>query len=285
LDNPNDLQESDTMPTMTIDDCIEFVNINGSSRLWGNRKVPSYVVEEFSNGWIPINYSFTRASADDPTYVLKVTGFDVTSLYSLGMKMKFTQNSATVWAVITKIELSGSDTLISVYCGNNYDVLDTGSYPITSPYYSMVKAPYGFPLSRDNWDLTAAIALGQASPIQNIWYAGGNITLPIGDWSLQINADCNWVTGGGGAGAYNGSIYLTLSTANNTESDSSSTRDMVGQVYEPAGYSWNWSGNLILIEDKIQTAKVVWYVNGKTANTGVGSIGASGDIIARFNYI
>jgi len=45
LDNPNDLQESDTMPTMTKDDAIIFINVNGSSRLWGNRRVPIFSLD------------------------------------------------------------------------------------------------------------------------------------------------------------------------------------------------------------------------------------------------
>jgi len=45
LDNPNDLQESDIMPTMTKDDAIIFINVNGSSRLWGNRRVPIFSLD------------------------------------------------------------------------------------------------------------------------------------------------------------------------------------------------------------------------------------------------
>lgn len=39
LDNPTDLQTSDTMPTMTDDDCIVIVNIGGTHYLWADRKI------------------------------------------------------------------------------------------------------------------------------------------------------------------------------------------------------------------------------------------------------
>ncbi len=287
LDNPNDLQESDTMPTMTIDDCIEFVNINGSSRLWGNRKVPSYVVEEFSNGWIPINYTFTRNSADDPTYVLKVTGFDVTSVYSIGMKIKFTQNAATVYGIITKIELSGSDTLITVYCGTDYDVLDTGSYAITSPYYSMVKAPLGFPLDPIKWtvqisDTTSRL---QASPtIYTVYNPGSlSIDIPIGSWKVEYHVALT----GDRSGDYQG-VACSLSTANNSVSDAEFNSSLyinasgASRAYEVKSVS--------RYKDLLLAAKTTYYMVVRTDYNGMSNIGFSNDytkliIRAVCNYI
>ena len=44
LDNPTDLQESDTLPTLTDDDSIIIVNISGTHYLWKNRTVRGEVI-------------------------------------------------------------------------------------------------------------------------------------------------------------------------------------------------------------------------------------------------
>jgi hypothetical protein len=282
--NPNVFQESDTLPTLTDDDCIYLLNLSGTHYLIPGATIYREELLSSSNGWMDAGETWTFSSVDDPTGIITVPAGALLK-YSAGMKIKFVNGGNTIYGVITAVADTAITFLHQIDSTDSLALTLMADSAITLPYYSIVKSPFGFPMARSNWDLTAAVSLGQGSPVQDTWYAGGNITLPIGDWSLQINTDCNWVTGGGGAGAYNGSIYLTLSTANNTESDASSTRDMSGQVYEPAGYSWNWSGNLILLEDKTQAAKAIWYLNGKTANASVGSIGASGDIIARFNYI
>ena len=279
LDNPNDLQESDTMPTMTVDDCIIFSNINGSSRLWGNRKVPSYVVEEFSNGWIPINYTLTRDSADDPTYVLKITGFDVTSIYSAGMKIKFTQNAATVYGIITKIELSGSDTLVTVYCGTDYDVLDTGSYPITSPYFSMVKAPVDFPLDPIKWTevLSDTTLRSQSSPTANVWYNPGSLLLniPIGAWFVEWFANVQIST----LASTQIPVEATLSTANNSQSDADLTAHALHHIDTGTHTTGLGKRKPITV-----TAKTPYYLNIRTTTSSITSIAflnTSGSAIIR----
>jgi len=48
LDNPNELQESDTQPTMSDDDCIVFINDNGTHKMWGFRTLHGSMIEDGS---------------------------------------------------------------------------------------------------------------------------------------------------------------------------------------------------------------------------------------------
>ncbi len=94
---------------------------------------------------------------------------------------------------------------------------------ISSISYSPQSAPYLFPLSIEKWTLKVPLLAQetQASPTQNVWYNPGSyqIALPIGAWELGY-AGWNLVTH---AGTTFLSLYATLSTANNSESDSELT--------------------------------------------------------------
>lgn len=131
----------------------------------------------------------TRASADDPTYVLTFAGVDLTSKIGVGMRVKFTQNSATVYGIVTAIAFS-TNTTLTIYGGTDYDVLDTATYPITAFHFSGIKAPFGFPLNPLKWRITGGTNGSQVSPTINTWYnIGGNIVLPIGVWDVMYTAN------------------------------------------------------------------------------------------------
>lgn len=141
------------------------------------------------NGWIPAGETWTYASADDPTYTFTISG-DKTSKYSAGMKIKLTQTTVKYF-IITKVAYSSPNTTITVYGGTDYD-LTSGA--ITNPYYSMVKAPLGFPMSPVKWTVTIDPYTGissQSNPVKNTVYnLGGSLSVPIGCWVLRydINA-------------------------------------------------------------------------------------------------
>jgi hypothetical protein len=132
----------------------------------------------------------TRASADDPTYVLTFAGIDLTSKFGIGMRIKFTQNSATLYGIVTAKAFS-TNTTLTIYCGTDYDVLDTATYPISNFYYSLVKAPVGFPLDPAKWtvEITNASLQTQLTPTINVWYNIGTtnsqISIPIGCWDVS----------------------------------------------------------------------------------------------------
>ena len=169
-------------------------------------------------GWIDANETWTYASADDPTYTFTISG-DLTGKYSAGMRIKLTQTTAKYF-IITKVAYSSPNTTITVYGGTDYDLANA---TITSPHYSMVKAPQGFPLDPDKWSeqVTDTTERTQSSPTANTWYNLGSLSLsvPIGVWNISYSV-CF-----AGYKAATNSVYfgVTLSTANNTQSNAEYT--------------------------------------------------------------
>jgi len=205
----------------------------------------------------------TRASADDPTYVLTFAGVDLTSKFSIGMRIKFTQNSATLYGIVTAKAFS-TNTTLTIYCGTDYDVLDTATYPISNFYYSFVKAPVGFPLDPIKWSVrvTDATRRSQGSPGAGTWYNIGTtnsqITIPIGAWEISYQVMCGIVASG------LQSPYITLSTANNSESDTEMTTSFILTLGSSCWYSAPFHRRKKLV----LTSKTLHYLNAKTGGSG-----------------
>lgn len=216
------------------------------------------------DGWIPAEETWTYASADDPTYTFTVAA-DVTTKYSVGMKIKLTQTTVKYFIITAVSTYSGGNTTITVYGGTDYDLANA---TITLPYYSMVRSPFGFPMSPVKWSVivTDTTLRSQENPTQGVWYNLGSIaiSIPIGVWDVGFN-----VCLGGNSGATAGSIglYSTLSTANNSESDSSTTvRVTTGNPSSEAEYPRISVGKNTWIT---LTSKTSYYLNTKVAETGV----------------
>lgn len=84
------------------------------------------------SGWIPISDSWTYASA---TTINVPSG--AAALYQIGDKIKLTQTTAKYF-IVTAV----ADTLLTVTGGSDYSVANAA---ITSPYYSRVEYPFGWP--------------------------------------------------------------------------------------------------------------------------------------------
>jgi hypothetical protein len=116
-----------------------------------------------------------------------------------------------------------SGTTITLYGGTDYTLTAAA---ITNPYFSIMKAPIGFPLDPLKWQLQATdqTERSQASPVQGTWYnlnAAHKLDIPIGAWDLMY-----WV--GASASKAAGTVIgaeTTLSTANNSESDADFSDD------------------------------------------------------------
>jgi hypothetical protein len=180
------------------------------------QSVKAYVDNQtWLTGWIPSGETWTYASADDPTFTFTISG-DKTAKYSAGMRIKLTQTTAKYF-IITKVAYSSPDTTITVYGGTDYDLANAA---ITSPYYSIHKAPALFPLDPTIWTVATtdtSLRTGD-TPTQNTWYnlTACSINIPIGCWNVYYRA---------GLQAADNSLtsnvtQVTLSTANNSESSS-----------------------------------------------------------------
>lgn len=168
-----------------------------------------------ADGWVAAGETWTYASADDPTFTFTVAGVDLTGKYQPGQRIKLTQTTAKYF-IITKVAFS-TDTTITIYGGTDYDLANAS---ITSPYWSPVKAPFGFPLDPTKWTVEVADTAdrSQATPSGGTWYNLGSITIsiPIGVWRVSYEVIAH-TANTGSATAVN--QYFTLSTANNSQSD------------------------------------------------------------------
>jgi len=208
----------------------------------------------------------TYTSADDPTYTITFAAVDLTSVMSVGMKVKFTNNSTTFYGIITAIAFS-TNTVVTLYGGTDYDVANSA---ISAFYFSTDRCPQGFPMDPTKWtvevkDTTDRSASGTGTAWNNVGGANAQITIPIGAWhvSYQVSVFGDRTTAGTGDG-----IAVTLSTANNTASDGDLTS--LGNYYgSGVGSSDDIHGGMaIKTKFLVLAAKTLYYLNAKMDNNG-----------------
>jgi hypothetical protein len=220
-----------------------------------------------AGGWTGVGETWTYASADSPTYTFTVSG-DETGRYSLGMRIKLTQSSTTKYFIITAVSYSSPNTTVTVYGGTDYTLANS---TISNTYYSMVKAPQGFPLDPAKWteEVKDSTYEGTSSPSSNTWYNADNITIPIGVWNVSYQADLF-----ARASAIQVNEQSTLSTSNNSESDA----DFRGYAYQES------QGATTTAFDSVNTrmktlnisSKTTYYLNYQTTAGGVTDLGIAG---------
>lgn len=164
-------------------------------------------------GWNTVTDSWSYASDDSPTFVITVPS-GAASLYGVGWKVQLTQTTAKYF-IITAV----TDTTLTVYGGTDYTLANAA---ISSIYVSPMKAPLGFPLDPTKWMQTTEVTSEQtqATPTQNTWYNVGSSSLvvPIGAWNLGYMG--NFAVNDNSSTT---SFFVTLSSANNSESDNDFT--------------------------------------------------------------
>lgn len=218
----------------------------------------------FADGWIPSGETWTYAASDDPTYTFTIASFDATSKYSAGMRVKLT-DSGTQYFIITKVVFDDPGSTITVYGGTDYD-LSGGA--ITNPYYSMMKAPLNFPIEPSIWShaLTSTSDRTTNSPAQNTWYNAESLVIPQGIWMVKVMC----CIAGYDTSATAIDIEVTLSTANNSESDANWT--MYRSLEAPSG---TLQSKLVFYREKqidLSSAKDTYYLNYRTTLSGMAQI-------------
>jgi len=216
--------------TPASDDLIEIADVSDTTMsVDGTNKKITRVNLVNPDGWEGANETWTYASSDDPTYTLTISG-DKTGKYSAGMRVKLT-DSGTQYFIITKVAYGDPNTTLTLYGGTDYD-LSEGT--ITNPCYSCMKAPFGFPLGPDKWtvETTDSTSRTQSPTTAGVWYNTGTITIdiPIGVWRVNYEVALQ--------GSITGALVTaesTLSTANNSESDSDMTACTLGRYSASAG--------------------------------------------------
>ena len=161
-----------------------------------------------SGDWKSINATLAYASADNPTFVAN-TSIDLTSLISVGMKLKLTQTTVEYF-IVTAI----TSTTITLYGGTDYTLANE---TITLPYFSSMKAPFGFPISPDKWSVIVTdVTLRSQTPSGTTVYnlGGVNIIIPIGIWNVSFSVLAQ--IGEAASTATAKYMTISLSTENNT---------------------------------------------------------------------
>jgi hypothetical protein len=138
----------------------------------------------------------------DPNYYLQFAGVDLTSTLYEGMPIYLTQNSIVryAWICSTPVYSGGNTTFwVLTRCDGtsaNYDILDTGTYPISGFNYGLPRQPgSGFPILQSYWTITVTDANNnaQASPGTSTCTPGGiGIQKPIGAFIVKFIATA-WI--------------------------------------------------------------------------------------------
>lgn len=221
---------------------------------------PAAEFDALSTGWQTGPGTWTYSSADSPTFVL-TTSVDLSSFIGVGARIKLTQTTVKYF-IVTAI----SGTTITLYGGTDYTLTAAA---ITSPYFSIMKAPVGFPLQKEKWTTKATYTSDttQSSPVSGTWYNVGTFLLnvPIGSWDLGYSA--SYRLNDTATAAY--AFFSTLSTGNNTESDTelSFVLDGLGGAigYSSSHASRRKPGGVTV------AVKTPYYLNAKVQDTGVDS--------------
>ena len=223
------------------------------------------------SGWVAASETWVYASYDSTNKTGTITvPTDATTKYSNGMRVKFTNNGTTQYGIITKV----AATVLTVYFGTDYSLTNA---TITSNYYSPHKAPFAFPLDPTKWTVTTTDTANntQSNPTASTWYNVGSlsITVPIGAWKLSHLTTALVKTNTAQTLA---TIYATLSTANNSESDN----ELTGWNEIQASSAQLFLGIRTKIEKRVVvTSATPYYLNVMTTATAAsgGSVATRGD--------
>ncbi len=236
----------------------------------GSGDLTNCTADWLSLGWIALG-ACTYESADSPTFQFSIAA-DVTGFISVGDRIKLTQTTVKYFLVTAVGAYTAGKTIITVYGGTDYTLANAA---ITSPFYSIVKAPFGFPMAAEKWTVTVTDTSlrTQTSPTAGTWYNPGSlsISVPIGSW--EVDYETSLYLSRSSANVISG--YTTLSTASNTESDSSMSDFLYRGVFGA-------TGNLVVIskagkrKSASYTSKTTLYLNCKSTLTTLDSISFDG---------
>jgi hypothetical protein len=197
---------------------------------------------------IPVYVSW---DGDTKTGVMKVEGADLTEIISTRDRLYMVQNATDKWFLVASVELSGSDTLITVYGGSEFILANTD---IVGAIYSKKLSPAGFPTAWYYWDLEVLdTTLRSSAALSGVEYAdfgSVNIILGIGNWELSLHALLSAELAEAGD-AY-AVVALSASSSEVTDSDLSAT---------VAGGPLTWIQNTIDVHKSIEVdAKTTYYL-------------------------
>ena len=198
------------------------------------------------------------------TFIVDTSG-DLSSSIGAGHRIKLTDSTVKYFIVVAI-----ATTRLTLYGGTDYSIVSTAA--LSSPYYSMVKAPFGFPLNPLKWTVEVSdnAQRAQATPGQNTWYNPGSITIsfPIGIWRVYYRTCIR----ANDASASTWNVESTLSTANNSESDNDFTNRIT------TGSLATTSAMMTAEKYLSITTKTPYYLNIRTTIASLDAIDIRGDL-------
>lgn len=243
-------------------------------------------------GWIPVTDSaIAYNSLDNPTGVITVSS-DATTIYSVGMRIKFSNGGNTIYGIITAVTSTTITFLHEIDTATPTQALHAmANSAITNFYFSTQKNPFGFPSDVRKWtvQLTDTTNRNQNSPTSGTWYNIGslNLSVPIGSWNLswQGSMEANRTTSG------YVQIYGSLSTSSSSESDTALTAVGFTEItYSGSISAHQVEHTFMRSKDIILASKTAYYAIMKTGTSGMTDIyflNADAPLIirARCNYL
>lgn len=258
------LEVSGYMPTPTYA-ATNYVRV-GASNTAGGADV------DFMNGQIDDLFLINGYALDEKTVKAK---YDAQTAQGTG------DITVQKYALITAVgAYSGGNTPITIWGGTDYSLSNS---TISSPYYATVARPFGFDVNPAKWTVEVSnnVNQTQSTPTTSTWYNLGslNIQVPIGKWNLGYLAMI--YAAKSVLGQVN--IAVTLSTANNSESDDNfhseaATTCQVNAVLAEAAVPAN---KFRPIE---ATTKTTYYLNlraGQANTSSIVLVGANQNTIIR----
>lgn len=144
-----------------------------------------------ATGWVEANETWTYASA--LTYsntnttrggTFTITG-DVTSKYTAGMRVKFTQaTGGTKYGIVVLAAYSDPSTTITIFLGTDFTL---NNEAISSPYYSTMKSPQGMDMSHTKWQLIRTETAERSTTSQTLASLTATLAHGPGAWTLSLS--------------------------------------------------------------------------------------------------
>lgn len=224
----------------------------GASTLTGTLTIKSY------DGWITDTHTWTYASgATTNQATFTVAGVDLTGVYQVGDKVKFTQTTVK-YGIVVKTAFS-TDTTVSIYMGTDYTIANAA---ITAPAFSHDRSPAGFPSDPIKWTVTVTSANNRTNFGNNVYATLTDaITVPVGSFRLVFEGVVEVAT----TVAASRRAYVTLSADASTETNPNTT-GVVGQTANSTTSTTTMT--TIKTEDNVTpTTATAYTLLGKVNNT------------------
>ncbi|MDD3267414.1 MAG: hypothetical protein PHC75_09595 [Burkholderiales bacterium] len=238
-----------------INDELESLDINKADKTETDE-----MLEQLKSGWCKLIATFTFESFDSTVATAVInTDIDLTETIELGDRIKFTQDGAVKFGIVT----AKTSTQLTLFLGTDYILEDKA---ITNVYFSHMKTPIGFNTNPDKWTVktTSNSNVNQNNPTVNTWYNLGALKLdiPIGSWNVSYSCSIYSIREAEGTV----DIQTTLSNSQNTQlSNEYSSYAYTKNILEfMQGTSRSFNLNL--------SSKTPYYLNAKTRISGITGI-------------